>query len=269
MRDRWLRYSQAMTPGRTPFAGPLVDGVLFDVDDTLVDTRRAFGEAITAVARVWLPALPEERHPEVLARWRGDPQRHFRAYTRGELDFETQRRRRADDLQAVFGGEPLDDERYAAWLELFWGTFTSSFVAHPDARGTVDRLEAAGMRIGALTNAVKALQEQKLARTGFPDVPVLVGVDTLGFGKPDPRAFAEACRRLGTDPSRTAYVGDELEVDAHGAAAAGLVGVWLDRPGSRRGGEWMEDEAAARAAGVHVIQGLDELPDILGLGIIA
>lgn len=257
-----------MTRGRTPLpdalpSGALVDGVLFDVDDTLVDTRRAFAKAIGAVARVWLPHLPEERHHEALARWRGDPHGHFRSYTRGEVDFETQRRRRADDLQAVFGGEPLDDHRYASWLELFWGTFMASSAAHPDARATVDRLQAAGMRIGALTNAATAIQDEKLRRTGFPDVRVLVGVDTLGFGKPDPRAFAEACRRLGTEPARTAYVGDELEVDAHAAAAAGLVGVWLDRPGTRRGDARAEDEAAARAAGVHVIQGLDGLIRVL------
>lgn len=242
-----------------------LDGVLFDVDDTLVDTRQAFAQAIRAVSRVWLPHLDEARHPEVLAMWRGDPGGHFRAYTRGELDFETQRRRRAGDLQAAFGGESLDGERYAEWVTLFWGTFTGSYVAHPDARPTIDSLRGLGLRIGALTNAAKAVQDEKLKRTGLADVPVLVGVDTLGYGKPDPRAFAEACRRLGTAPGRTAYVGDELDVDAAGAARAGLAGVWLDRPGTRRGGGWAEDEATAAAAGVRVIAGLDELAGALGL----
>ncbi|GAA4627184.1 HAD family hydrolase [Cellulomonas oligotrophica] len=86
-----------------------------------------------------------------------------------------------------------------------------------------------------------------------------------GVGKPDPRVFVEACRRLGTDPARTAYVGDELDVDARAAAAAGLVGVWVDRPGPRRVPVTDEDVAAARAAGVHVVRSLDELPEVLGL----
>ncbi len=246
-----------------------VDGVLFDVDDTLVDTRYAFSQAISAVAHVWLPELPQERHADVLARWRSDPNGHFRSYTRGEVDFETQRRRRADDVQVAFGGEPFADASYAEWVELFWGTFTASFVPHADARAAVDALRAAGVRIGALTNAAQALQDAKLAQTGLGDVPVLVGVDTLGFGKPDPRAFAEACRRLGTEPTHTAYVGDELEVDALGASAAGLVGVWLDRPEARRGGAWAEDESAARDAGVRVIRSLAELPGARGVEPIA
>lgn len=240
-----------------------IEGVLFDIDDTLVDTRQAFASAIATVARVWLPGLPEEHHPAVLARWRSDPHGHFRAYTRGELDFETQRRRRADDLQATFGGAPFDEPGYAAWLELFWGTFTRSYVAHPDARPAIDDLRALGVRIGALTNAARAHQEEKLVLTGYPDVPLLVSVDTLGFGKPDPRAFAEACRRLGTEPGRTAYVGDELDVDAMGASAAGLTGVWLDRPGARPGGEVPD---ATRTAGVRVIASLAELPRALGMG---
>jgi putative hydrolase of the HAD superfamily len=248
-----------------PVAVPPIEGVLFDVDDTLVDTRHAFAQAIGAVARVWLPGVPEERHPEVLAAWRTDVNGHFRSYTRGELDFETQRRRRADDLQATFGGEPFVDASYAAWLEVFWGTFTDSFIAHPDARPTIDALRRAGVRIGALTNAAASLQTQKLARTGFPDVPVLVGVDTLGYGKPDPRAFAEACRRLGTEPARSAYVGDELDVDAMGAAGAGLVGVWLDRPTSRHGDAWIEAQATASEAGIPVIHSLDGLASALGI----
>lgn len=240
-----------------------LDGMLFDVDDTLVDTHRAFDQAIRAVAGVWLPGLPPEHHDEALAFWRSDANGHFRSYTRGEVDFETHRRRRADDLQAAFGGEPLEDASYAAWLELFWGTFTSSFVAHPDARPTIDALRAAGVRVGALTNADKALQDAKLARAGLGDMPVLVGVDTLGVGKPDPRVFAEACRRLGTEPARTGYVGDELDVDAMGAMGAGLMGVWLDRPGIRRT-DAME-VAEARSAGIPVIHSLRELSGALGI----
>lgn len=246
-------------------AGAPLEGVLFDVDDTLVDTRAAFAQAIAAASRVWLPHLPEERYDEVLALWRADPNGHYRAYTRGEVDFDTQRMARANELQAAFGGELLDDAAYVDWKDLFWGTFEASWTAFADSRGVVDALTGARVRVGSLTNARVELQTRKLAAAGLADVPLLVGVDTLGFGKPDPRVFAEACRRLGTDQARTAYVGDELDVDARGALAAGLVGVWLDRPGTRRGGPHPEDPTSARASGVHVVHGLDDLPATLGV----
>ena len=242
-----------------------VDGVLFDVDDTLVDTRGAFAVALADVARRYLPHVPEERHGEVLATWRADAGGHYRRYTRGEIGYLEQRHARANELHRVFGGVELDEEGYRAWDEVFEAGFARAWAAHPDAADVVERLVAAGLAVGALTNAAVAYQTGKLARAGLERVPVLVGVDTLGVGKPDPRVFVEACRLLGTEPGRTAYVGDELDVDARAAVAAGLVGVWVDRPGSRRHDIPEADVAAARAAGVHVVASLTEVPDLLGV----
>lgn len=243
-----------------------VDGVLFDIDDTLVDTRSAFAAALTAVVRQHLPHLDTDAHDEVVAVWRADASGHYGRYTRGEVDYRTQRMARANELHARFGGAVLDEDGYAAWDEVFEAGFAAAWSAHPDAHDVVEALLAAGLAVGALSNAAVAYQTRKLDRAGLAArVPMLVGVDTLGVGKPDPRVFAEACRRLGTEPSRTAYVGDELDVDARGAVAAGLVGVWVDRPGPRRVDVPDEDIAAARSAGVHVVRSLAELPALLGV----
>lgn len=243
----------------------LVDGVLFDVDDTLVTTRAAFAGAIEAVAGRYLPHVPVERRAEVLALWREDPDGHYRAYTRGEVTFDEQRMARANQLQERFGGAPLDEPGYRAWLAVFWSAFEEGWQAHADAAPLLDRLEAAGVAYGALSNASTTLQTSKLARADLVRVPMLVGVDTLGFGKPDPRVFTEACRLLGTDPARTLYVGDELDVDGRGGRDAGLIGTWLDRPGERRGGAHPEDPDEARASGVLVVRSLSEVGDLLGV----
>ncbi|GIG27619.1 HAD family hydrolase [Cellulomonas marina] len=243
-----------------------VDGVLLDVDDTLVDTRSAFAAAVDAVCRQWLPHLDADGRAAALALWRADPEGHYRAYTRGETDADTQRRRRAEGLQAAFGGARLGDTGYAAWVEVFWSTFEDAWSAHADAVPLLATLRAAGLPSGAVTNADAALQTRKLARCGLGEVDVLVTLDTLGVGKPDPRVFHEGCRRLGTAPARTLYVGDEADVDALAAVAAGLVGVWLDRPGERRGGPAHEDPDAVREQGAHVVRSLTELGALLGGG---
>jgi putative hydrolase of the HAD superfamily len=242
-----------------------VDGVLFDIDDTLVDTRSAFRGGLAAVARVYLPDLSPEDTKELLAVWRADVNGHYRAYTRGDIGYRAQRMERANELHAAFGGPGMDDARYEAWSAVFEAGFQGAWAAYPDALTAVTRLVADGVRVGALSNAAVAYQTLKLERVGLgAHVPVLVGVDTLGFGKPDPRVFLEACRRLGTDPSRTAYVGDELDIDAHAAQTAGLRGIWLDRPGERRGGPHVEDVDLAAAAGVAVIGSLAALPGLIG-----
>jgi putative hydrolase of the HAD superfamily len=249
-----------VTPGtgERPF-----DGVLFDIDDTLVDTRGAFGVALAAVAERYLPDVTVERHPEVLAHWRADPGGHYSRYTRGEATYREQRIARANMMHAAFGGPTLDDAGFDAWDALFEEAFRGAWEAHDDAPDMVKELIAAGVAVGALSNASVAYQTLKLERVGLADtVPMLVGVDSLGFGKPDPRVFVEACRRLGTDPARTAYVGDELDVDAVAARGAGLTGVWLDRPGPRR--VPVSDEEV-EASGVVVVHGLAELTGALAL----
>ncbi|EYR65002.1 haloacid dehalogenase [Actinotalea ferrariae CF5-4] len=243
-----------------------MDGVLLDIDDTLVDTRGAFAVALTAAAASFLPHLPPERHAELLQVWRADTGGHYRRYTSGEIGYRDQRVARAAELQRVFGGAPLDDEAFARWDDLFETGFAGAWTAHEEVSAVVDALLAHGVAVGALSNAGVDYQTAKLRRVGLADrLEVLVGVDTLGVGKPHPSVFLEACRRLGTDPARTAYVGDELDVDAVAAVGAGLVGVWVDRPGPRRVIVPPEDVAAARAAGVHVVATLAELPVVLGL----
>lgn len=246
-------------------SGRLVDGVLFDVDDTLVDTRRAFVAALADVARQFLPHLSEDRHAEVVAAWRRDDGGWYRRHTRGEIGYLEQRMARANALHEQFGGAVLDEAGFAAWNAVFEEGFARAWVAHAEAGDVVAALRGAGLAVGALTNAAVALQTAKLARSGLADVPVLVGMDTLGVGKPDPRVFAEACRRLGTVPGRTAYVGDELDIDARAAVEVGLVGIWVDRPGTRRHEIPEADVAAAREAGVCVIASLTELPGLLGV----
>jgi putative hydrolase of the HAD superfamily len=239
-----------------------VDGILLDVDDTLVDTRAAFSTALAAVAQAHLPG--DVDHAAVLDHWRSDPAGHYGRFTRGETDARTQRRLRADLLHRTFGGAPVGEDAFDAWDELFWGTFQRSWRAFDDAAASVKQVHASGIAVGVVTNAAVELQERKLAAAGL-DLPVLVGVDTLGYGKPHPDVFVEGARRLGTLPERTAYVGDEPTTDARASHDAGLLGVWLDRPGARRADERDVDADAMRAVGIAVVPGLDEARAVLGL----
>ena len=83
----------------------MIRGVLFDVDDTLVDTRGAFRHALTLMAAEYLrDGLDPE---EVVQFWRADDNGWYRAHTRGELTHREQRKRRANDLHAAYGGPAM------------------------------------------------------------------------------------------------------------------------------------------------------------------
>lgn len=232
-----------------------VRGVLLDIDDTLVDTRAAFQAAIGQLQRRWLPHLDGTGTEQLLARWVGDPGGYFLAYTRGTCDFGTQRRRRADDLHATFGGPVLDEKSFVRWERDYEEAFRAALTPCGDAVAFLDRLAAAGLQIGAVTNAVGRYQRDKLTLLGLSDrFGVLVGVDELGRGKPDPEVFALACRKLGVPAGECAFIGDALDIDARGARDAGLFGIWLDRHGS-----------GLTPGDVPVARTLADVPVLLGL----
>lgn len=239
----------------------MIRGVLFDVDDTLVDTRGAFRHALASVAADYLGDVD---HDALLTAWRADAGGWYRAHTRGEMSHREQRHRRANDLHALFGGTLLDDEAYDVWDAAFERHFRDGWTAHPDALPALAALDAMGLPYGGLSNAAHAYQELKLAACGLERVPMLVGVDTIGVGKPDPRVFTLACERLGFAPEEVAYVGDEFDVDPLAAVGAGLgLGVWIERAGAHsRDVDGLAGDGAPRD-GLVRIDTLDQLPDVL------
>jgi putative hydrolase of the HAD superfamily len=240
---------------------PVVEGVLLDLDDTLIDTQAAFRTATRAVATRWLPHLDDQAVVEAARRWARDPGGHFRAYTRGELGFLEQRRRRVTDLHAAYGGPVLDDDEFGRWEAVYDAAFRAAWALHEDVAAFLDELAESGVATGALTNATREISLAKLDRLGLADrLTLLVSPDDLGVGKPDRQVFQLACDRLGTAPERTAYVGDELDIDAQGARAAGLVGIWLDRLGPRSQGP------APATDGVLVARTLRDVSRLVDLG---
>jgi putative hydrolase of the HAD superfamily len=80
--------------------------------------------------------------------------------------------------------------------------------------------------VGLLTNGPRVAQRDKLATLDWEDVfDAALVTGELPAGKPDAAAFEALLDVLGTDPGETAYVGDDVDADVGGAAAAGLVPV--------------------------------------------
>jgi putative hydrolase of the HAD superfamily len=79
-----------------------------------------------------------------------------------------------------------------------------------------------------------------------------VSAHELGFGKPDPRIYLEACRRAGARPEEVLHVGDDLHLDVHAARDAGLRSAWVRRPD-------LPKPAAPAAAGRQAPEAFDSL----------
>jgi putative hydrolase of the HAD superfamily len=109
--------------------------------------------------------------------------------------------------------------------------------------------------LGVATNGPVDVQRLKLTVSGLRRFfRVVVASTEVGVGKPDRRIFDVAVAQLGVPSGDVLVVGDSLEKDVAGAAAAGLRCVWVNRLGSAR------DAGPIPAA---EIRSLRELPALL------
>jgi FMN phosphatase YigB (HAD superfamily) len=219
-----------MPDGRAGLPNPVapdtrIRAVLFDLDGTLYDQRpvrrRMFIElAAHALARPWRGM----RIVQALS-----------AYRRGQ---ETLRGQDADtpvaaaQLALASKASGLDAAAVAALVDEWMIERPLRHVARYRAAGLVallDTIEAAGVRAGLLSDypASRKLAALGVARrfspvicTSDPDVNAL---------KPHPRGFERACEAWGLPASEVLMVGDRIEVDGAGAAAAGLPAIVIGR----------------------------------------
>lgn len=210
------------------FAG--ARALLLDVDDTIVDTRGAMVAAGARAAAALWPDRPGEHHA-MAQRYYDDPQRWFPRYASGEVPFERMRAGRLEEVATAFGlGLPA--EGHVAFEEAYAPAFRSAQRLFPDVPQLLSAAAREELPVGLLTNSAHKPTVVKLEALGLVDrFDVVVTTDTLGFGKPDPRVYLEACRLLGGEPHAVVCIGDSLAWDVLGAEAAGLRAVWLDREG--------------------------------------
>jgi putative hydrolase of the HAD superfamily len=70
-----------------------------------------------------------------------------------------------------------------------------------------------------------------LARVGLsPYFLAAVSAHEMGFAKPDPRMFHEACRLADVAPNEVLHLGDDPHLDVIAARKAGLQAAWIRRP---------------------------------------
>jgi putative hydrolase of the HAD superfamily len=229
-----------------------IEAVLFDIDGTLLDHDRAMERGLAAAVVRVRPDLPDQRLAELLAEWLRLEHLHYGEYLAGEASLAEQRRRRARGLLAVLGVSEPEARELDDWFAAYLEDYRAAWSLFDDVEPALAAL--GGRAAGAITNADLDIQRAKLERFGLErQLRLLVASSEDGVTKPDPGIFTRAAQALGRPPERIAYVGDRLDVDARGAAAAGMLGVWLDRSGD--GGD---------PGDVAVIGSMTELEELIG-----
>lgn len=133
---------------------------------------------------------------------------------------------------------------YRRFVEFYSGNIADGSEPFPGVVRLLERLRSEGFGLGVCTNKLEGLSVQLLDALDLSrHFGSVVGPDTLGVAKPDPRPFREAVARLGLVAPRAIMIGDS-ETDVMTARNAGVpvIGVpfgYTPRPVSEFGPDRM------------------------------
>lgn len=232
---------------------------IFDLDDTLFAHRTAVRDGIAAHLASIVPDVDAVHEQD---RWDELEEQHYSRYLAGELSYLGQRHARVRDFMHPHGVAFDLDTDAEEWFDTYLVEYRRAWTLYDDTLPCLDRLDDMGLRIGMITNGIRPFQMAKMDALGLTDrLEHIITSHEFGIPKPDARIFEHAVAQFGVEPGCAVYIGDRLETDGMGAAAAGLMGVWLDRSG---GAPEAERQMAA-GAGVRIIRSLSELPALISL----
>lgn len=176
-----------------------VDAVIFDMDGTLLDSSRTVPAAYAA-------AILElsGRHctdNEVVAEYGAGP---------------------AAALISRFIGREATGSDVDCWLRHLEARLDKTII-YPGILAAIEQLTSAGRRLAVFTGATARAARLQLQNGNLlASFDAIVGSDEIAEVKPAPDGIHHACKLLGAEPTRSAYVGDAIN-DLRCARAAGAI----------------------------------------------
>lgn len=203
----------------------MIQGIVFDLDDTLYEQQAPFTAAITAL----FPTFPQTKMNALFISFRHYSDLHYLKSITGEWSLAKMRYERIRLAFADFDFVPADSE-----LDAFQGAYDralQSIVLPAEISASLDYLNQQGTPIGIITNGPVNRQTDKinaLQLTNWIDQENIIISDGVQIQKPDPGIFRLMEAKLNLTPDSLLYVGDSFDNDVLGAKAAGWSVWWFN-----------------------------------------
>jgi len=198
--------------------------IYFDLDDTLLDHRRAERAALEDCLAQF-PTLGVQGLAHVHEVYHAHNGPLWRDWALGRVTKEELQHLRFARTVEALGCAIEPDALGTHYLTRYGAHWAWREGAEAAYHAIADRYP-----VGILTNGFVEQQRGKLSR--FPDLAAraaaIVISEEVGAWKPQRALFDYAAREAGVEPASILYVGDSLFSDVEGALGAGWQAAWLD-----------------------------------------
>ena len=197
--------------------GDDIRGLLFDLDNTLIDREAAFLSFATCFYEERLRDATTMTQDEAVAKM-----------VRWDQDGYVDRLVMFSKWAAEWSEAGLDPEQLVPWYRL---EMKQHVEADLETNALLSDLSERRVPWGIVTNGSTIGQHVACKAAGLDQLaPFIIVSEATGYKKPDPRIFRDALNRTGlSSPGQVLFVGDNPIADIDGAKRFGMKTAWVRR----------------------------------------
>jgi len=204
-----------------------IKAIIFDIDDTLFDRKKAIGEVIRGVIKKLPELFYGIKEEKMIEAFRKADRKGLDAFNKGVKGLDVRNNRSKWFLEEL----ELDTGFSDRITELYIEAYPSVSASVKNAKQVVEKLSKE-FSLGVISNGFPDIQYNKLKALQMEELfQVILLSEEIGIRKPDEGIFRKAAELLNRKAQDCLFVGDSIDTDILGAKRSGMKACWFNRDG--------------------------------------
>ncbi len=205
----------------------MIKAIFFDLDDTLVNSKKAEYNAICDFKKLY-SEFDKIKDIDFANVWNKITIEIYEEYHSGKISFEELRIGRMKGLFSNYSINISDEEAEQKFKD-YKSIYEKNWILFDDAKEVLEHLKNK-YKLVIISNGDGKWQRKKIEHMGlnkyFSDIIIS---SEVGYSKPEKEIFDIACKMVDLKPANCVMIGDKLKVDIQGALNAGMQAIWVNR----------------------------------------
>ena len=207
----------------------MIKYVFFDLDETLIDIKRAQNVAIESLFSLYSFNNATDIN-SFIKKWDELTDYHYKFYTTKQISYEEQRRRRITDLFKAYN-IPLTNDAIDVY-NIYLREFENAWAVFDDVKETLEELKKNDYILGLISNGDYGQQVQKMKYVGIYDLFDYINTSSqFEYSKPNPQLFEKIFAMHNINYEKVCYIGDSYKKDILPCRQIGVKSILIDRKG--------------------------------------